>query len=216
MDIVHKFPHYGSINRIDNVPDVSQWKEVRLRTNPKISGRLNIVFFSRIAKMKNLLFLLQVLRRIDFEVYVSIYGPAEDADYYDLCIHAVSELPTNIKVSFCGPLVPSDVYEVLKEYDLFILLTLGENFGQAIWEALASSLPVLISDRTPWKDLETKGVGWDLPLEQPDLIEQAIEKVFLMDDVEHKNIRTRSREFALEYVRKSEAHESMLRLYSIG
>ena len=36
-----------------------------------------------------------------------------------------------------------------------------------ILEAWAAGLPVVISDRTPWRDLESQGVGWDLPLDNP-------------------------------------------------
>ncbi|MCB8933280.1 MAG: glycosyltransferase, partial [Chthonomonadaceae bacterium] len=52
----------------------------------------------------------------------------------------------------------------LQAYDAFFMPTHGENFGHAIWEALAAGLPVVISDKTAWRGLEAAGAGWDLPL----------------------------------------------------
>ena len=46
-----------------------------------------------------------------------------------------------------------------------ILPTHGESFGHIIVEAWAAGCPVLISDRTPWRELREQGVGWDVPLD---------------------------------------------------
>ena len=43
--------------------------------------------------------------------------------------------------------------------------TLGENYGHVILEAMMASCPVVISDRTPWLDLEKNNVGYSIPLE---------------------------------------------------
>jgi glycosyltransferase involved in cell wall biosynthesis len=58
-----------------------------------------------------------------------------------------------------------DVWSVLADSHFFVLPTLGENFGHAIVEAWQSGIPVVISDRTPWRGLAQKNVGWDLALE---------------------------------------------------
>jgi hypothetical protein len=47
----------------------------------------------------------------------------------------------------------------LAEYDLFLFPTLGENYGHVISEALASGCPVVISDQTPWRNLEAEGIN---------------------------------------------------------
>ena len=64
-----------------------------------------------------------------------------------------------------GEVKHEKLHALLHEYDVMLLPTLGENFGHAIIEALDAGLPVVISDRTPWRNLEQAGVGADLPLE---------------------------------------------------
>ena len=53
----------------------------------------------------------------------------------------------------------------------------GENFGHVIHEALRAGLPLIISDKTPWQQLEEKGVGWALPLNNPGAFAKRIELV---------------------------------------
>ena len=46
------------------------------------------------------------------------------------------------------------------KYDVFYFPTKSENFGQVIWESLSCGCPVLISDQTPWNNIENHHVGW--------------------------------------------------------
>ncbi len=52
---------------------------------------------------------------------------------------------------------------------------MGENFGHVIAEALSVGTPVLIADTTPWRNLESDQLGWDLPLSEPDLFAEKID-----------------------------------------
>ena len=51
----------------------------------KSEFQLRAVFASRIAPMKNLLFLLEVLARCRGDIHLDIIGPPEDAAYWATC-----------------------------------------------------------------------------------------------------------------------------------
>ena len=59
---------------------------------------------------------------------------------------------------------PESIKKYLVKSDLFISTSLNENYGHSIVEALSQGCPVLISDKTPWKQLEKFNAGADLPL----------------------------------------------------
>ena len=43
---------------------------------------------------------------------------------------------------------------------LFLLPSHDENFGLVIAEAMAAAVPVAVTDTTPWKDVQTRDLGW--------------------------------------------------------
>ena len=75
-----------------------------------------------------------------------------------------------------GEIANDDAPRVMAGYDLMFMPTLGENFGHAIFEALGAGTPVLISDRTPWRNLEARRAGFDLSLDDPAAFAAAIDR----------------------------------------
>ena len=153
--------------------------EVRLIGNvpllPKVAGKngkkkgfLRLVSVSLIAKTKNLLFLIRILKQIKEGGGISydIYGPVKDKDYWEIMDQEIKSLPSHIQVNYKGAIPPDQVSQILQQYDCFVLPTLGENFGHAIFEALGVGIPVLISDQTPWRNLQKEKAGWDLSLQE--------------------------------------------------
>ena len=46
---------------------------------------------------------------------------------------------------------------------LFLLPSHSENFGLVVAEALAHSVPVIVTDATPWRALNSENLGWCVP-----------------------------------------------------
>jgi len=170
----------------------------------KQRGCVRIIYLSRIAPVKNLFGALSMLDSLEGAVQFNIYGPIEDETYWNLCLDQIAKLPANVQVDYRGPVEREQVFERFFESDLLLLPTHAENFGHVIVEAMAAGCPLLISDRTPWRDLETAGVGWDLPLEEPDRFREALQRCIDMDPQEHNGMRLRAEEYARILFEKAE------------
>ena len=177
--------YFGKETDIKVIPNFTNPIQKNWQQKTKKKGNLNLVFLSRISPKKNILFLLRVLSNVRTKVVLKIYGNIEDAKYWNACKNLISELNENIKVSYEGVVSNDRVEEVLLSQHLFVLPTLGENFGHSIFEALASGTPVLISDQTPWKELSADKAGWEWPLSNLNQFTDTIEKVASMDQSDY-------------------------------
>lgn len=154
-----KSPFIFEVPDISSLPNISPESPLISHpdTNSSIAQTTKLVFLSRVCPKKNLLFAIRALANVHSFVEFDVYGPIEDQAYWDKCLVAVSLLPSNIKFNYKGAIHPNDVVSVFTNYHLFLFPTLGENFGHVIIEALSASLPVLISDNTPWAYKHTSG-----------------------------------------------------------
>jgi len=164
----------------NNLP--SKPSNINKLKNKKKNDALNICFLSRISPKKNIEYSIKVLDKVDVPVVYDIYGPIDNGDYWDSFLKASEYLPRNISVNYKGSVTPDKVHSVLSQYDLFFLPTLGENFGHVISEALHAGTPVLISDNTPWKNLEKNGIGWSFSLDHPEKFSEIINDFYSQKD----------------------------------
>jgi len=124
--------------------------------------QVRLVFISRISPIKNLLWFLNIFKKLNnTKLVLDIFGPLEDERYWEKCNEVISG---NDKIKYKGVLKPDEVAGVLGKYHFFVLPSGNENFGHSIVESIANGVPVIISDRTPWLDLKSNDVGFDLSL----------------------------------------------------
>jgi glycosyltransferase involved in cell wall biosynthesis len=167
---------------IDNITQLQNAVKIRkFKPLTKDTNELKIIFVSRISRKKNLLFALKLLGNLNENIIFDIYGPKEDVEYWSECKSIISILPENIKVSYKGSLAQSEIVNKMREYHCFLFPTLSENFGHVIVEAMQSGLVPIISDQTPWRDLNTVNAGWDLSLEDEPSYVNAIKALHVMD-----------------------------------
>lgn len=143
-----------------DIPTQVSFKRAHFQNN-----QFKIIHLARISEIKNLLFCLQVLKFCRKELVFDIYGPIEDEDYWKSCLHEIKNMPNNIKVNYLGELDPENIQETFSKYSLLFLPSLGENFCHVIAESFSYGVPVLISDKTPWRNLTEANLGWDLSLD---------------------------------------------------
>src|ERR1043166_1802412 len=175
--IASEFP----LNEIPRVARNPVNLRATVRTGVKERGSARIVFLGRITRVKNLHLAIEHIRSLKGSIAFDIYGPVIDESYWRECRALLASMPSNIAVSYQGPIAHELVASTLSAHDIFFLPTAGENFGHAIVEAFLAGCPVVISDQTPWRGLEQRAVGWDLKLEDTAAWRRALQTCVDMD-----------------------------------
>lgn len=177
-DIRSRFPS-GSIYVAPNVNSSS----VVPNKSKKLPGELKLFFLSRIDRVKNLHMALEVLQAVPAGCAVTydVFGNRENADYWRECQHLIDQLPSHVTVNYKGELPFHDVQNTICQYQALFLPTLNENFGHSIVESLLCGCPAIISDQTPWNDLEQHQAGYAIPLGNKQLFVAALSTFAALD-----------------------------------
>lgn len=175
-------------------------------------GTLKIAFISRIAPVKNLDLLLDLMGSLKKPVVLNIYGPVESEAYWNRCRTLIAGLPTHIRATYHGPLRPDQVSATFARHDLFVLPTQSENFGHIIFEALRAGTPVLISSNTPWKSSEGDGITV-LPLEDMQAWCDRIDSMADMSQAQRLSLREDARAAAREAIALSDNGRATLAMF---
>ena len=177
-------------DNIDVIPNLPPKMKTALkpRQSEKQRGKLRLIFVSRIAPKKNLLGALNFLEKVKGPVTFDIYGPKEDEEYFDKCMEQKENLPQEIVVNYRGPLNHDQIEEALRQYDFLFFPSHDENFGHIILESFLAGTPVIISDRTPWLDLERDHAGWAIPLEDSNSFVRILNECVQMDRDTHQKL----------------------------
>ena len=191
-----------------DLPPETIFEDYSEKSKPEKSpGSVRLCFVGRFARNKNLKQLIPVLRDVEGTVDLDIIGPIEDQGYWEEFEAETSELPEAVTIRLVGSLPNEELPMKLAEYHFFVSMTLGENFGHSLLESLAAGTPIVISDRTPWRDLEEKGIGWDIPLEDPLGWKRAVQRCIDMDDAEFRRTSHASRQYAVNWLSKDSLTE---------
>lgn len=179
----------------------------------KPAGEIRLVFLARICRIKNLRGAISMLSGLPGRVQFSIYGPVEDAAYWRACQAMIARLPSNVQVSYEGAVPHEQTQEILYQNDVFLFPTLGENYGHVILEALLAGCPVVISDQTPWRNLQGRGAGWDLAVDDWRGFQHAIQSCIEMDPDKFEEFSSRALEFGEQQLRDPKSLEQNRRLF---
>lgn len=190
----------GSSATVRIAPNLPRKLTKQLKTSNQKGYPVKFVNIARISIEKGTLKMLKGLQSVTQSIALDLYGPIYDKPYWAECEEVISSFPSHIKVSYRGVLESEDVPETLKDYDFFVLLSEGENFGHAILEALSVGLPIIISNRTPWKDLEFNRVGWDVNTTYRVGISEAFTRALVMSDAKYSKWSQAAYKYAKAFI----------------
>lgn len=203
----------GKIFIAPDLPPRMIFEDYRQDLKPeKKTGEARMIFFSRFMRKKNFKWLLEFVENVKGRLDIDIYGPLEDESYWAECLEIIKTLPENIRVEAKGSIPHEQAIETLFQYHFFILPTLGENFGHVFLEALAAGCPLIISDRTPWLDLQKDGIGWALPLEEKEKWLETLNYCISLDDASYTKLSADSRNYLCRWLALPETEENTLRV----
>lgn len=125
-------------------------------------GDLTFLFAGATIRRKGFDVLLEAFDRVagsDPRARLRIVGPRGDLG------HLLDGLPSD-GVTFLGPRTQPELAEELRRADVLVLPSRNDSYGMVVAEALASGVPVLISEMVGAKDLiKEGGSGWVVPVE---------------------------------------------------
>lgn len=191
-----------NIIKTENIPsifNISQQKKI------KTKGELKLVFISRIQQKKNLSLAISILNKIEhIKIQYDIYGPMEDKEYWNECMKLIHKSPNNINIEYKGQLNHSEVASTLIKYHCFFMPTYSENYGHAIVESMLCSVPVIISDQTPWNEINEKNAGFAISLDDEREFLRTIKLIGLMNNDEYYKLVEECSKYINSVVRISE------------
>lgn len=163
----------------------------------KTEGHLRLFFLSRITEKKNLHQALQFLPKVKARhIVFDIIGPVDDKKYWEKCQQTIQELPAFVEVNYKGSVAHTQLPEMLRSYHFFLFPTRNENYGHVIAEALVEGCPVIISDQTPWRQLQSYNAGWDIPLSETNRWIEVLNYCAAMNNDEFSSMSANALKFA--------------------
>lgn len=170
------FDTFGSSVKVHVAPNFPNVID-KLPASPKEPGKLKLVTIALISPMKNIKLVLEALAKCSSSITYDIYGPIKDTAYWQECLQLMATMPSNICVQYHGAVTPDKIQATLADNHCMIQPSKSENFGHAIYEALAAGKPVITSRYTPWNGLEESNAGYNVDINNTQTITDAIEKM---------------------------------------
>ena len=134
---------------------------IEMASHAEAKPRRTLLFLSRLHPHKNLELTINIWAKIcaKYPMWDLVIAGTGEPDYVASLTQRVAGLGVE-SIHFTGHVSGDTKRAMLRDADLFILLSKSENFGIAVAEALAAGVPVLVSQGAPWAQLSEKGCGW--------------------------------------------------------
>jgi glycosyltransferase involved in cell wall biosynthesis len=157
--------HHGyvlSYGAEDIQGDENIQKAAFLKTNPQLRGKKYVLFLGRIHAKKGIDILISAFARVaaDFEdIQLVIAGPG-DIGLANELKRLAAELNISHRIHWTGMVTGDEKWGAFRLAEYFVLPSHQENFGISVVEAMAASVPVLVSKRVNiWREIVAGGGG---------------------------------------------------------
>ena len=160
-----------------------------------------LLFLARLNAKKGLDILLQTMARVVArrpEVRLAIVGPPDPPSYVEKVHQWIIENHVQTTTIVTGAVTASSRLEAMADADIFVLPSEAENFGFSVFEAMASRVPVVVSDTLNYaEEIQDSGAGFSVA-RNPDRFADAI--LHLVDNPElRREMGKKGLEMALRF-----------------
>jgi glycosyltransferase involved in cell wall biosynthesis len=191
LNLKHTF---SPLARIVQIPNFIELPELVERT---AAAAPYLLYIGRIHPKKAIdnlirgLSLSKEFLRSNFVLKIAGKGQKEDENNL---LNLVTALGLADKIVFVGQVEGPEKQRLLADAYFTLMPSHTENFGLVVLESLAQNTPVLASQGTPWKVLETEQIGF-WPENSPESLAQTIDFILKMPADEYESCRRRCRNF---------------------
>jgi glycosyltransferase involved in cell wall biosynthesis len=134
-----------------------------------------LIFLSRVHPKKGLDLLFKAISQLNFNVLLKIAGDGDEA-YISSLKQLAADLAITNKIEWLGWKKREEKFIELMQADLFVLVSLNENFANVVIESLHVGTAVLISEDVALADFVTKkNAGWVCTLDVTNIVERLTE-----------------------------------------
>jgi glycosyltransferase involved in cell wall biosynthesis len=177
------------ISVIYNGIDISEFRPDFNKANS--NGEMRVVCVSRLIERKGIRFLIEAIEKLkDRKVKLILVGEGNQEDELK---KLVVDSRVSDRVEFKGYMDHDSIANLYRTSDVFVLPSLNEGMSNALLEAMASGLPVIVTDTGGTSEL-IDGNGVVVPMCDSDAIAEAIRE--FMDNPDTHKMGMRSREIA--------------------
>lgn len=147
------------------ISNLFEYQEFQKKVDKNLVDKFNlknkkyILYFGRINWKKRLELLIDAFYEISKnfkDIYLVLMGPA-DKDYFEELKEKIKDLNLENKIILINETISGNLKVVLYQNAFcFVLPSISENFGYVAVEALASKIPVIVSEGVGFKELIQK------------------------------------------------------------
>jgi glycosyltransferase involved in cell wall biosynthesis len=150
--------------------DLSKFQPLRGTASPPSGDVMRCLYLGQIAHRKGIKILLDAARRLSgWPIEFILVGPLVSPEL-------LRDVPTNVR--WLGAIAHDDAAEQLRLADVFVLPSLDDAYPLVTMEAMATSLPVVLSDHAGTSELITNGLdGLIVPAGEVTPLVDALQKL---------------------------------------
>ena len=199
--------------KIINSSNLINLNSSKINYEIKFPKKLNILICGRISPVKNTLMSIECVVQLKGDINVEIWGAIDDLKYWKKCKEKIKNSSSNVMFNYRGVFHPHQIKKIFAKQHILLMPSLSENFGFAVFEALNFGIPVIISNNTPWRNLEKKGVGFDVPLDKKSFFIKSLKHFEIMSNDEFIKVRKKCKQYALDYskLKMKEAKSNLIK-----